>query len=313
MGCITPKAVQFKKNERAKIVERNNKLWNLGWKSMGAIPCRNCIGCKIKKSQEWATRGYHETKKYKHNYTITLTYNDQNINYTKNGIPTIKMDDLRKFINSLRKKFERKGHKNIKILGGAEYGTKTMRPHFHIIFFNLPLTDLKPIIWKGKQYWWSNTIENLWGKNDSQKCPNLIDKVTTESISYCVSYSFKKLNKKKDTDPLQIEPEKLIMSKNIGKTEFDKNYETWYKQDHITIKTKNGIKNVPIGEYYDKLYKKIEPEKLEKIKKERMKSYITNMESNMKNLKLTYTEILGLKQTKMNQNLKKYKSNLKNK
>ncbi len=111
---------------------------------MQQLPCRKCISCKIDYAREWAVRAQLETKYNKNNYFITLTYNEKyvpkNENNTKN---TIKNSDLTKFVKSLRKHFERKGHTGIKYLMASEYGSKYHRPHYHICFFNLPLEDLE--------------------------------------------------------------------------------------------------------------------------------------------------------------------------
>jgi len=43
------------------------------------LPCGGCIGCRIRKREEWATRIYCEAKMHKENYFVTLTYDDTHL------------------------------------------------------------------------------------------------------------------------------------------------------------------------------------------------------------------------------------------
>ena len=39
-----------------------------------ALPCGQCIGCRLERSRQWAMRCMHEASLYKNNCFITLTY-----------------------------------------------------------------------------------------------------------------------------------------------------------------------------------------------------------------------------------------------
>lgn len=41
------------------------------------LPCGQCIGCRLERSKQWATRCVHEASLYPDNSFITLTYNDE--------------------------------------------------------------------------------------------------------------------------------------------------------------------------------------------------------------------------------------------
>lgn len=43
------------------------------------LPCGQCWGCRLERSQQWAIRCVHESKLYKHNSFITLTYSDEHL------------------------------------------------------------------------------------------------------------------------------------------------------------------------------------------------------------------------------------------
>lgn len=108
------------------------------------VPCGNCVNCRLSYSRDWANRASFEAEQYKYNWFITLTYDDEHIHKGKNGDNfTLNGDDYTKFIHAVRDKFRLDyGHTGIKMLGCGEYGGQTMRPHLHIILFNLPLPDL---------------------------------------------------------------------------------------------------------------------------------------------------------------------------
>lgn len=43
------------------------------------LPCGQCIGCRLQRSADWATRCIHEAKSHRYNCWLTLTYNDENL------------------------------------------------------------------------------------------------------------------------------------------------------------------------------------------------------------------------------------------
>ena len=107
------------------------------------VPCGNCIACRLDYSKMWSTRCDVEAKKYKHNYFLTLTYDEDNVPKGVYGNPTLVRKHLQDFIKRLRIKFKRElGHEGIKYFGCGEYGDIGLRCHFHLILFNCPIPDL---------------------------------------------------------------------------------------------------------------------------------------------------------------------------
>lgn len=125
------------------------------------IACGKCYACRLQHSAEWATRIILEAKYHENNYFITLTYDDLNIpipeKITWDGI-TYENDgtwngclyerDMQLFIKRLRKHFSKKrifngkeyeGVKDIKYFYCGEYGSETLRPHYHLILMGAPL------------------------------------------------------------------------------------------------------------------------------------------------------------------------------
>lgn len=68
------------------------------------IPCRQCIGCKLKHSKEWAMRMCNEASLHDDNVFITLTYNSENL--PPDG--SLRKRDFQLFIKRLRKQTKKK-------------------------------------------------------------------------------------------------------------------------------------------------------------------------------------------------------------
>ena len=103
------------------------------------VPCGKCIICKNKKAKSWTTRCICETQMHDEQpFFVTLTYNDQNLPETG-----LQKRDVQLFMKRLRIRLERQGFTpNIRYVAAAEYGSHTARPHYHVLFWNLPkLTD----------------------------------------------------------------------------------------------------------------------------------------------------------------------------
>lgn len=49
------------------------------------IPCGKCVGCRLDYSRTWADRCVLEGKSFEHNWFVTLTYDDVNLE-TKNDL-----------------------------------------------------------------------------------------------------------------------------------------------------------------------------------------------------------------------------------
>lgn len=259
-----------------------------------AIPCGHCWACQLKYSAEWATRIMCECKKSEHNYFLTFTYDEENLpiaesseydgnvyynDGTWNG--SLFPDDITKFINSLRKSFERKGHTGIKYFYAGEYcptsENKGMpgRPHYHMILMNCPL-DIKqfhdfyvdPLL--KKLHWKSYEIEKLWNKGFID-----IGEVEWSSAAYVARYCMKKIDYNKDKSEyykIGKIPEFIRMSRRpgIGSDYYDKNVDEIYKTDSIVMKNYHGdICNYKPPKAWDRKFKKEHPEEWERVQASR--------------------------------------------
>ena len=114
-------------------------------------PCGKCMDCRNKLSNEWVVKLKFEFDEFKKNggscLFTTLTYNDAclpkfSVSYNIDGIntrhiiPCFNSRDKDRFLNTLRKYFERRGIKGIKYMWCSEYGQSengTHRSHYHIL------------------------------------------------------------------------------------------------------------------------------------------------------------------------------------
>jgi hypothetical protein len=113
------------------------------------------------------------------------------------------------FIKRLRKKH--KGVKAVVMPNGTtespiryymagEYGSKSLRAHYHIILFNFEFIDKQPdehtpVGKLGHEIWQSPTLTKLWGKGKAN-----FGSVTPESCNYVARYAMKKVTSTMDPD-----------------------------------------------------------------------------------------------------------------
>lgn len=243
-------------------VENNITTYNPLIKPL-LLPCGKCIGCKLDKSREWANRCVLELNPDEENWFITLTYDDEHLPYSHNyndltksfcSVPTLRKKDLSDFIKRLRRHFEYYYElTNIRFFACGEYGTNNHRPHYHGIFYNLPLSDdLEYKFSKnGNSYFTSQLISKLW--------PNglhIISHVTWDTCAYTARYCLKKASDSIITpqwSDCDFEKEFINMSRRpgIGRDYYDKFKENIYEFDRISDGFKTPIRP---PKYYDRLY-----------------------------------------------------------
>lgn len=146
---------------------------------------------------------------------ITLTYDYENIPISKHGFKNLYKRDVQLFIKRLRRSHGT-SHISIKYYAVGEYGSKTMRPHYHIILFNSQI----------------ELIQDAWKNSKTKKYIGDIfyGSVTGASVGYCLKYMSKvsKIPMHKNDDR---QKEFALMSKGIGVSYLTKNMVNWHKKD----------------------------------------------------------------------------------
>ena len=230
------------------------------------LPCGQCIGCRLKYSQEWAVRLMHENQMHEQSCFITLTMNDDYLLSRENPF-SLDKSEFQRFMKRLRKRYG----KEVRYFHCGEYGEKNNRPHYHAIIFGMDFEDKELFSVRDEiRLYTSETLAELWPHGFVT-----IGSVTMESCAYVARYVCKKQKGKNAQehyirwDPLTgegipIEPEYATMSRKpgIGKTWLDKYKTDVYPHDYVVIK-KHKIRP---PRFYDK---QLTEQELEKIKEKR--------------------------------------------
>ena len=248
------------------------------------IPCGRCIGCRLKYSREWADRCMLEASYYKHNWFLTLTYDDNHLPECHNGSPVhpLVKRDLQLFIKRLRKEFP---NDHIRYFACGEYGSKSMRPHYHVLLFNCPLQDLtihKRDFNNGFIYYISDTISRCWYPESDNELPresrsslgfHLLTELTWDTCAYTARYVMKKQKGKNSSvyEEYNYPPEFTLMSRKpgIGRQFYEDHNDIVIKDYYIP--TRNGAKLVKSNRYFDRCFDIDYPNDLEFIKEDRLR------------------------------------------
>jgi len=237
------------------------------------IPCRKCLGCKLDQASQWATRCYYESKQWKNNCFITLTYNNENLKST-----SLIKKDIQDFLKRLRdavsgiepREYKGKIEYPIRYFYSGEYGpTGTHRPHFHIGIFNWKPNDmiLKKLSKKKQPIYVSQLIAKKWGKGFHS-----VQEMNYETATYIARYTVKKLlGSKNEYKGNNITPEFIETSRRGGigyqiitnKEEFEKMLRNY----GIYVFTKKGVKLRKIPQFLRNKWK-IHDEEIENYEDE---------------------------------------------
>ena len=213
------------------------------------LPCNNCIGCRIDRSQMWATRCMHESSLHLENSFITLTYNETHL--PQDG--SLDKTHFQTFIRELRRQH---ATKTIRYYHCGEYGPGLKRPHYHALLFGHDFTD-KTLFnsVEGINTYSSESLERIWGKGF---CTT--GEVTQESAGYVARYCMKKINGARAADHYQgLAPEYSTMSRRpgIASAWYQKYKSDIFPSDNVII---TGGKSVKTPRYYDQQLEREDPD-----------------------------------------------------
>lgn len=236
--------------------------------SPAALPCGQCIGCRLERSRQWAIRLMKELKLHDRASFLTLTYDDNHLPKTASGVPNLNLRDVQLFLKSLRKHFE---PAQLRFFQCGEYGENTQRPHYHMVLFGEDFYKDRERIEdspSGFPQYTSLTLTRLWGNGRAT-----ISEVSFESAAYVARYCLKKITGQKSSLHYKGRtPEFVTMSRRPG---IGSQYFTDFKNDiypHDEIIPGIGRPASLPPKYFDKLLEKADPELFKEIKKKRQKN-----------------------------------------
>ena len=180
MACDTPFYVN---NPRYPIYSNDRQV---------PVPCGKCPACLSRRTSVWTFRLKTQAKNANTSYFVTLTYDTRFVPITKRGFLTLDKRDVQLYFKRLRKAHPKEVV--IKYYLAGEYGSKTFRPHYHIILFNADI----------------ELIHKAWDKGEVH-----IGELTEASAAYTAKYinKGKIIPMHKNDDRL---PEFSLMSKKLG-------------------------------------------------------------------------------------------------
>lgn len=240
------------------------------------VPCGKCPECLQKRSEDWAFRIKQEMKQCTSALFLTLTYERTPI--SKNGFPTLVKRDFQNFMKRLRKHIDsypdKMGYsvihpkRDIKYYACGEYGTKTLRPHYHAIMLNVPINIVNN----------PNLMADIWKHGHIYSVP-----ANMATIRYVTKY----ICKGKSTDLTTVcketgfilqddrQPQFPLMSKGLGLNFLTEATKRFYKNRKLGALVLPDGKFQHMPRYYkERIFSKIERkqiaeefEQMHKIKK----------------------------------------------
>lgn len=300
------------------------------------IPCGQCSGCRMDYARQWANRLMLELESYKDDldscHFITLTIDDNNIDSIgdepgskiRRRLPKLHVArpfadsdtgvvigwshslskyDLQLFIKRLRRA---RPDDRIRYFACGEYGSKSLRPHYHMIVFGLHLDkdDLK--FYKknkiGQNYYSSKLLEKEWPYGY-----NVVAGVSYESCCYVARYMLKKQKGigAQLYDKFNLEEPFTLSSRRPGIAhEYYENNPLDSSNSNIIIGTKSGSRSFPAPRYLEKLFEFDDPAIAESRKRLRRISALSRQNLVAKQTTLSTEEYLAMQEKRFLKSMK---------
>lgn len=195
------------------------------------VPCGNCAFCGATKRSDWALRLHYEGRRHLVKKFVTLTYADAHLHW-KNGVSQLYKRDVQLWLKRVR----RTGAK-VRYFAVGEYGSKTYRPHYHVLLFGDVSDDI---------------ICDAWPLGHVH-----IGNVTEASVMYCLGYI---VNGKGWQMRTKRERPFAIMSRRpgLGSSYLTPAMIAWHRSDRRNYAMLDGAKRHLPRYYKCKIFSKID-------------------------------------------------------
>lgn len=213
------------------------------------VPCGKCANCLTTKLNQWVFRLQQHVRDFKYVSFVTLTYNDENLNYSYvdddckvfiyradalpfsidpfDLVPCLYKKDLQDFFRKLRKLGSFYGYKKnfINYYAIGEYGTDYNRPHYHILLFSNDMDFSKPINLSNLSFCWDKGFID-------------VKDVTEFRINYVAKHHLKPKNSK-----WFAVPQFTLRSNGLGLSFLEKDVADWFDMNKPTsLFIRDGVK-----------------------------------------------------------------------
>lgn len=209
------------------------------------LPCGKCPECRKRAISAWSFRLMQEDRVSTSSHFITLTYDTANVPISRNGFMELSKRDIQLFFKRLRKALSsgrvagsevgHKDHPPLKYFAVGEYGGKTLRPHYHLVLFNVDISFISPAWNLGHVHYGI---------------------VSGASVGYTLKYMMKdsKIGKHRNDDRVR---EFRLMSKGLGERYLTPEMIKWHHEDinnRMYCNLQDG-KKIAMPRYYkNKIY-----------------------------------------------------------
>lgn len=198
------------------------------------VPCGKCNFCLRSKRREWSFRVLQEVKASESAYFLTLTYASDRLPVSAQGLPTLRKKDYQDFTKRLRKAHSKVSSSSLRYYAVGEYGSNTLRPHYHAIMCNLLDTSL---------------VEPAWNLGHVH-----VGSVSLASIHYVTGYVINRFDEFVGRDP----PFSLMSRRPAIGHQYLETHRRWHKAE-LRNYTLVGGQMGPLPRYYkEKLYNRLE-------------------------------------------------------
>lgn len=203
------------------------------------VPCGKCVGCRLKRSREWAVRIMHERRYHDEACFITLTYDPEHL--PPDG--SLQKKDLQDFWKRLRSKVGK-----LRYFACGEYGTNLGRPHYHAAVFGWTPPDVVACGFggNGDRIYSSAFLDLVWTHGKT-----VVGELSFASAAYVARYVTKKVYGDDAESHYDGKvPEFLVMSRRpgIGETFVSDYGRQLLDNDFVVIDNQQFI----LPRYYDK-------------------------------------------------------------
>lgn len=193
------------------------------------VPCGKCGFCAATRRSDWSLRLMYERKLHYDSKFVTLTYANAHLIWDS-GVSQLHRRHVQLFLKRIRKA----GYK-LRYYGVGEYGSRTFRPHYHMLIFGeVPESVIRK--------------EWIYGQVH-------IGSVKDESVLYTLSYM---INKNDWRMKVGRVPPFNMMSKGLGKNYLTKAMIDWHKADRRNFALVDGEKRHLPRYYKTKIFSKVD-------------------------------------------------------
>lgn len=203
------------------------------------------------------------------NAFVTLTYNDENVPLSENGLLNLDPVHLRNWLKRLRKRMSNEGDFKLRFYGVGEYGSKTWRPHYHVLLFGYPpctcgnrfISPEQTNTERRRRCFSCRVLADTWTSGNIYN-----GDLTPQSARYCSGYVVKRMTKHGDERLDGRHPEFARMSNRpgIGADMMSNVAQSLVKFDlakdgpeDVPLALRHGASELPLGRYLRRRLRKI--------------------------------------------------------